>query len=31
VYASLGYNRIESNVADDIRPKAVALGVRHFF
>jgi predicted porin len=31
VYASLGYNRIESNIAEDIRPKAVALGVRHFF
>jgi predicted porin len=31
VYASLGYNKIEQASGDDIKPKAFALGVRHFF
>ena len=31
VYASLGYNKIEQANGDDIKPKAFALGVRHFF
>jgi predicted porin len=31
VYASLGYNRIEQPSGDDLKARAVALGVRHFF
>ena len=31
VYASVGLNRIETTIGEDVRPKAFALGVRHFF
>jgi predicted porin len=31
VYASLAYNKIEQATGDDIKPKAFALGIRHFF
>ena len=31
LYASLGYNKVEQATGGDIKPKAVALGIRHFF
>lgn len=31
LYASLGYNKIEQPTGDDIKPKSLALGIRHFF
>jgi predicted porin len=31
VYASLAYNKVEVASGDDIKPKAFALGIRHFF
>jgi predicted porin len=31
VYASLGYNKIEAANGNETKPKAVALGIRHFF
>ena len=31
VYASLGYNRIEEGTGEDLRARAIALGVQHFF
>jgi predicted porin len=31
VYASLGYNKVEQAVGDDLKPRAIALGIRHFF
>ena len=31
LYASLGYNTVEQATGDDTKPKAVALGIRHFF
>jgi predicted porin len=31
VYASLGYNKVEQAVGDDTKPKAFAVGIRHFF
>jgi predicted porin len=31
VYASVGLNKVEVASGDDIKPKAFALGIRHFF
>jgi predicted porin len=31
LYASLGYNRVEQEDGSDIKPKSLALGIRHFF
>jgi predicted porin len=31
VYASLGYNKIEQPSGDDLKARAIALGMRHFF
>jgi predicted porin len=31
LYGSLGYNKIEQPVGDDLKPTRIALGVRHFF
>jgi predicted porin len=31
VYASVGYNKVEQPVGDDLKPRKIALGVRHFF
>lgn len=31
LYASLGYNRIEQATGDDLKARAIALGIQHFF
>ncbi len=31
LYASLGYNQVEQAEGGDIKPKSLALGIRHFF
>ena len=31
VYASLGYNRIDEATGDDLKARAIALGIQHFF
>jgi hypothetical protein len=31
VYATAGYNKVEQPVGDDLKPRKIALGVRHFF
>jgi predicted porin len=31
LYASLGYNEVEQAAGSDIKPKSLALGIRHFF
>ncbi len=31
LYASLGYNKIEQQAGGDLKPRTIALGMRHFF
>lgn len=31
IYASLGYNKVEQVAGSDLKPRSVALGIRHYF